>query len=184
MGTPLTDVTATEAANPLLEASPGLMVWTLITFFFVLWILKRKVFGPVSDVIEKRRTRIAEDLDQAEQGRRDAERLVEEYKARLEEARREADELRERARKDGERQASEILGAAQEQRERVLQDAQERIAAQARQAAAGVRDDVVSLAMLAAERVTRRTLSDDEHRRLIEEALSEADLSKLNGSAN
>jgi hypothetical protein len=37
--------------------------------------------------------------------------------------------------------------------------------------------------MLAAERVTRRTLSDDEHRRLIEEALTEADLSKLNGSA-
>jgi F-type H+-transporting ATPase subunit b len=133
---------------------------------------------------DERQLRAGQDHDQAEQGRRDAERLVEEYKARLEEARREADELRERARRDGERQAYEILGAAQEQGERVLHDAEERIAAHARQAAAGVRDDVVSLAMLAAERVTRRTLSDDDHRRLIEEALTEADLSKLNGSAS
>lgn len=170
---------ASEGGNPLLSPQPGLMVWTLVMFLITLYILKRYAFGPLGEVLEKRRAKISEDLDQAEANRTESERLVGEYNSRLEDARRESDELRERGRKDGERQGSEVLAAAQEQRERVLADADERIAAQTREAASGIRDDVVNLAMMAAEKVTRRTLSDAEHRRLIEEALAEADLSKL-----
>ena len=54
--------------------------------------------------------------------------------------------------------------------------------AQARAAASGIRDDVVQLALLAAEKVSRRSLSDDEHRKLIEQAIDEADLSALAGN--
>ena len=165
--------------NPLLSPQPGLMVWTLVMFLITLFILKRYVFGPLGEFLEARRTKIAEDLDQAESNRAESERLVGEYNNRLEEARRESAELRERGRKEGERQGSEIVASAQEQRERVLSDADERIAAQTREASSQIRDEVVELAMQAAEKVTRKTLNDDEHRRLIEEALAEADLSKL-----
>jgi F0F1-type ATP synthase membrane subunit b/b' len=44
---------------------------------------------------------------------------------------------------------------------------------------AGIRDDVVVLALTAAEKVTRKSLSDDDHRALVEEALADADLSGL-----
>jgi F-type H+-transporting ATPase subunit b len=71
---------------------------------------------------------------------------------------------------------------AQGQRERVLNDADLQIQAQARAAASGIRDDVVQLALLAAEKVSRRSLSDDEHRKLIEQAIDEADLSALPGN--
>jgi F-type H+-transporting ATPase subunit b len=180
MTVPLTDIQPVLAeSNPLLSPQPGLMIWTLVMFGITLFILKRYVFGPVSEMLEKRRSKIAEDIDQAETNRTESERLVGEYNTRLEEARRESDEMRERGRKDGERQGAQIVASAQEQRERVLADADERIAAQTREAASGIRDDVVDLAMMAAEKVTRRTLSDAEHRRLIEEALAEADLSKL-----
>ncbi|MDH3227042.1 MAG: F0F1 ATP synthase subunit B [Thermoleophilia bacterium] len=181
MALPLIDIQQIIASsdNPLLSPQPGLMIWTLVMFLITLFILKRYVFGPVAEFLEARRAKIAEDLNQAESSRAESERLVGEYNSRLEEARRESDELRERGRKDGERQGSEIVSAAQEQRERVLADADERIAAQTREASSQIRDDVVDLTMMAAEKVTRRTLSDDEHRRLIEEALAEADLSKL-----
>jgi F-type H+-transporting ATPase subunit b len=165
--------------NPLLSPQPGLMVWTLVMFLITLFILKRYVFGPLGQFLEARRTKIAEDLDQAESNRTESERLVGEYNSRLEEARRESDDLRERGRKDGERQGAEIVSAAQEQRERVLADANERIAAQTREASSQIRDEVAELAMMAAEKVTRRTLAGEEHKRLIEEALAEADLSKL-----
>lgn len=178
---PLIEISPVLASsdNPLLSPQPGLMVWTLVMFLVTLFVLKRYVFGPVGEFLDARRQRIADDLDEAENNRVESERLVSEYNSRLEEARRESDELRERGRKDGERQGSEILTAAQEQRERVLADADERITAQTREASSQIRDEVVELAMLAAEKVTRRTLSDDEHRRLIEEALAEADMSKL-----
>jgi F-type H+-transporting ATPase subunit b len=168
--------------NPLLEASPGLMIWTLVIFGITLFIMKRYVFGPVGQAIEKRRADIAASIEEAERSRDEATSLLDEYKERLAEARKEADRLREQGRKEGERLQQEIVQDAQGQRERVLGDAELQIQAQARAAASGIRDDVVQLALLAAEKVSRRSLSDDEHRKLIEQAIDEADLSALAGN--
>ena len=166
-----------SGSNPLLEASPGLMIWTLVMFLITLWIMKKWVFGPVSQMVQKRRDHIAESIDEAERSRDEASALLDDYKVRLAEARREADGIREQGRSEGERQKADILSQAQEQRERVLDDAQDQIDAQARSAAGAIRDDVVNLALAAAEKVSRRTLTDADHRRLIEEAIREADLS-------
>lgn len=172
-----------DSNNPLLEPSPGLMIWTLVIFGIVFFILKKYVFGPVAEVVEKRRDQIAESIDEAERSRDEATRLLDDYKVRLAEARREADQLREQGRKEGERQGAELVESAQAQRDRVLSDAETQIDAQARQAAAGIRNDVVDLALLAAEKVTSKSLSDDDHRRLIEEAIDSADLSALASGA-
>ncbi len=176
---PLQAENGDDGGNPLLEASPGLMIWTLVIFGITLFILKRYVFGPVGQAIEKRRADIAQSIEEAERSRDEATALLEDYKTRLAEARREADALREQARKDGERQGQEILAQAHTQRERLLTDAETQISAEARAAASGLRDEVATLALMAAEKVSRRSLSDDDHRRLIEEAIEEADLSAI-----
>jgi F-type H+-transporting ATPase subunit b len=173
---------ADDGGNPLLEASPGLMIWTLVIFGITLFILKKYVFGPVGQAVEKRRTEISRSIEEAERSRDEAAALLEEYKVRLAEARKEADRLREQGRKEGERQASELVGQAQAQRERVLADAEAQLEAQVRAAAGSLRDQVASLALLAAEKVSRRSLGDDDHRRLIEEAIEEADLSVVSSN--
>jgi len=173
---------ADDGGNPLLEASPGLMIWTLVIFGITLFILKRYVFGPVGQAIEKRRTEISASIEEAERSRDEATALLEDYKTRLAEARKEADALREQGRKEGERQGAEVLAQAHAQRERVLTDAEAQIDAQARAAASGLRDDVAALALLAAEKVSRRVLSEQDHRRLIEEAIDEADLSVVSSN--
>jgi F-type H+-transporting ATPase subunit b len=155
------------------------MIWTVVVFLLTLLILKKFVFGPVGEAIEKRRSSISASIEEAESSRDEAVRLLDEYKAKLAEARREADELREAGRREGERQKTEIVGQAQEQRERIVSDTQTQIDAQAQAAVAGIRDDVVVLALTAAEKVTRKSLSDDDHRALVEEALADADLSGL-----
>jgi F-type H+-transporting ATPase subunit b len=171
-----------EGGNPLLEASPGLMIWTLVIFLVTLFILKKYVFGPVGQAIEKRRENIAKSIDEAEKGRDEAQQLLQEYRDRLAEARREADALREQGRKDGERQSAELITSAQKQRDRVIADAQDQIDAQTRQAASGLRDDMVALALLAAEKVSRQSFSEADHRRLIEQAIDEVDLSGASGA--
>ncbi len=160
------------------------MIWTLVIFGITLFILKKYVFGPVGQAIEKRRADIAQSIEEAERSRDEATALLEDYKTRLAEARREADALREQARKDGERQGQEILAQAHTQRERLLTDAETQISAEARAAASGLRDEVATLALMAAEKVSRRSLSDDDHRRLIEEAIEEADLSAISTNGN
>jgi F-type H+-transporting ATPase subunit b len=179
---PLQAENGDDGGNPLLEASPGLMIWTLVIFGITLFILKRYVFGPVGQAIEKRRAEIAQSIEEAERSRDEATALLEDYRTRLAEARREADSLREQGRKEGERQGAEVLAQAHAQRERVLTDAEAQIDAQARAAASGLRDDVAALALLAAEKVSRRALSEQDHRRLIEEAIDEADLSVVSSN--
>lgn len=165
-----------DEGNPLLTASPGLMIWTIVMFFLTLFILKRYVFGPLGDAIEKRRTQIQESIDEAERSRDEAVSLLDQYKVQLAEARKEADELRDRGRREGERERASIVTAAEGQRERILTDTQQQVDAQTRAAMAGVRDDVASIALAAAEKVTRKSLTDADHRRLVEEALTEIDL--------
>ena len=166
------------AENPLLEASPGLMIWTIVMFFITLYILKRYVFGPLSATIEKRRAGIEQSIQDAESNRDEAVRLLDEYKTQLTAARKEADELRDRGRRDGERERASIVTAAEGQRDRILTDTQQQVDAQSRQALASVRDDVAGLALAAAEKVTRKSLTGDDHRRLVEDALKELDLEK------
>ena len=98
---PLQAESGDDGGNPLPEASPGLMIWTLVIFGITLFILKRYVFGPVGQAIEKRRADIAQSIEEAERSRDEATALLEDYKTRLAEARREADALREQARKYG-----------------------------------------------------------------------------------
>jgi len=167
------------ASNPLLEASPGLMIWTLVLFGLTLLILKKYVFGPLGQALEKRRAQIQQSIEDAESSRDEAVKLLEQYQAQLAEARREADQLRERARREGEAQKAEIVGAAHAQRDRVLKDTEEQVEAHTRQALSGMRDDVVDLALTATEKVTGKALTEADHRRLIEEAIREADLGLL-----
>jgi len=174
---PLQAETTEESDNPLLQISPGLMIWTLVMFGITLFIMKKYVFGPVGELIEKRRKSVADSIEEAERSRDEATALLDDYKTKLIEARKEADSLRDQGRKEGEQQRAELVAQGQTQRERVLADAGSQIDAQARQAASGLRDDVVDLALLAAEKVSRTSLRDADHRRLIEEAIAEADLS-------
>lgn len=180
MAVPLIDVQVQQAADsPLLSPSPGLMIWTLVMFGITLFILKRYVFGPVGAMIEKRRAEIAQSIEDAERSRDEAQSMLDEYKTQLAEARKEADQLREQGRKEGERQGAQLVTNAKQQSERVLADTEQQVTAQARQAVSGARDDIVELAMSAAQKVSGKALTDADHRRLIEEAIDSADLSAL-----
>ena len=155
------------------------MIWTLVIFGITLFILKRYVFGPVGAAIEKRRADIAASIEEAERSRDEATALLEDYRPVSAEARKEADQLREQGRKDGERQGPSSWRRPRASASGCWPTPRLQIEAQARAAASGLRDDVVSLALLAAEKVSRRSLSDEDHRRLIEEAIDEADLSAV-----
>ena len=176
MSASLANVHPVTASSPLLEASPGLMIWTVVIFLITLFIMRAKVFGPIGDAIEKRRADIAQNIHEAESSRDEAQRLLADYKVQLTEARKEADELRERGRKDGERQRGEIVAGAESERGRIVADAADLVSAQQRSAMSGIRDDVVALATAAAEKVTKKSLTDADHQRLIEDALSEIEL--------
>ena len=53
-------------ANPLIQVTPGLMIWTIVCFLIALFVLKRYAFGPIQKLIDERRERIRRALDEAD----------------------------------------------------------------------------------------------------------------------
>src|SRR5512132_3716855 len=161
----------------LVSPSLGLMVWTLIAFGASLYILNKVAFPRIAEALDKRRRAIQESIEAAERTKRGADELLEEYRARLKEAREQAEEIVVRARKAADALQDESKQAAVKQREELLQATRRDIEAETRRALEEIRKEVANLTVVATEKVTRKSLTPDDHRRLIEDALEEVDFS-------
>src|SRR5215208_202864 len=163
----------------LVSPSAGLMVWTLIAFGVTVYILKKVAFPRIAEALDKRRKAIEESIDAAERTKREADELLEEYRARLKEAREQAEDIVVRARKAADALQDESKEAAVKQREELLQATRRDIEAETRRALDEIRKEVANLTVVATEKVTRKSLTPEDHKRLIEEALGEVDFSTL-----
>ena len=172
------------AANPLIQVIPGLMIWTLVSFGITLWVLKRYAFGPIQKLIDDRRDRIRHSLEEADRARDLSRDLLEEHRALVGEAKGEAEEILSEARRVAESQRERVRVETEDDRQRRLEETRRQIDQATAQAIGQIREEVGKLSMLAAEKVTRKTLTEDDQRRLIDEALSEIDFSALEGSSS
>jgi F-type H+-transporting ATPase subunit b len=171
-----------SSGNFLVTPQVGLMIWTLIAFGIAVVLLRIYAFPRISGALDKRRTAIEESIDSAERTRQEADGLLAEYRERLSEAREQADEILVRARQASERVQDEAKADAARSREEMMERTRREIEQETRRAIDQIRKEVADLTVLATEKVTRKTLSGDDHRRLIEEALEEFDFSALGGS--
>jgi F-type H+-transporting ATPase subunit b len=173
---------ADSGGNFLVTPNVGLMIWTLIAFGVTLWILKRLAFPRIQEALDRRQRAIEESIDAAERTRQQADELLAEYRERLREARGQAEEIVARAQKAAERQEHESLGEARRRREELMHQARRDIEQETRRAIQEIRKEVADLTVAATEKVTRKSLTEDDQRRLVDEALRELDFSALAGS--
>jgi F-type H+-transporting ATPase subunit b len=157
------------------------MIWTLIAFGITLWVLRRYVFPQIQDQLDKRQRAIEETIDIAERTRKEAEQLLAEYRQRLQEARQQAEDIVARARKAAERHQQEVEQATSHKQQEMLEHARRDIETETRLALERIRSEVADLTVIATEKVTRKSLTSEDHRRLIQEALQEVDFSMLEG---
>jgi F-type H+-transporting ATPase subunit b len=172
------------AVNPLIDPNPGLMIWTLVCFAIAFFVLRKYAFGPIQGVIDERRKRIRESLDEAERARDEARRLLEEHRALVGRARTDAEEILAEARRDADAQRERNREEIEADRQRRVEETRKQIEAETRRALEQIRTEVADLTLLATTRVTGKVLSQEDHRRLIESAVADLDFSRLEGSNN
>jgi F-type H+-transporting ATPase subunit b len=170
------------ASNPLIQVIPGLMIWTIVCFLVVLFVLKRYAFGPVQQMIDARRERIQSALDEADAARAEARNLLEEHKKLIGQAKSESEEILSEARRIADAQRERVKVETEEDRQRRLEETRRQIEQATTQALGQIRDEVGKLSLLAAEKITRKSLTGDDQQRLIDEALAEIDFTQLEGS--
>jgi F-type H+-transporting ATPase subunit b len=175
---------ASSEGSFLVSPSVGLMIWTIVLFLITMWVLSKVAFPKIQEALDKRAKTIAESIDAAERQRKESDELLAEYRSRLAEAREQADEIMARARKAADTAESEATAAGREKRDELVAAAQREIEAETRRSLDSIRREVADLTVLATEKVTRKTLTEADQKRLVEEALGEVDFSALSGSEN
>ena len=172
-------IAADSGGNFLVTPNVGLMIWTLISFGIALYLLQRLAFPRIGEALDKRRKAIEESIEAAERTRHEADELLEEYRARLREAREQAEEIVARSRKAAERVEQETIAEARQEREELMARTRREIEQETRRAIEDIRKEVADLTVLATEKLARKSLTGEDQRRLVQEALAEIDFSSL-----
>jgi F-type H+-transporting ATPase subunit b len=174
-----TTTTAEEDEGSLIDVVPGLMVWTILTFLIVLWALRRFAFGRIQGMIDQRRDRIREALDEADKAREEARELRELVKKEREEALADRERILDESRRQAQRQLDQAREAADSDLRERLEKNREELEAENARLREQIRRDVVELTLLASEKVTGKVLDEDDQRRLIDETIAEVDVKQI-----
>jgi len=168
----------------LIKPGIGLMVWTLLVFGVTMVLLARLAFPRISQALERRQRMIEDSIDTAERTRTEAEQVLAEYRERLKEARTQSEEIVQRARQTAESHEHEAKERGQDIVAEAAKRAERDIQAASRRALDDIRREVAELTIIATEKVTRKTLTDADQKRLVEEALGEMDFSGISSGAS
>lgn len=173
-----------EGGSFLVTPGLGLMIWTLIAFVTTMLILNKYAFPRIGEALEKRRLMIEGSIEEAQRARREADELLREYRERLKEAREQAEDIIIRSRKAAEKYEQEARERARKEHQEALEHTRREIEAETRRALDEIRKEVADLTVIATEKVARKSLDGDDHKRLIEEALAEVDFSAFAPEGN
>jgi len=160
-----------EHGGGLISIDKSLIV-QFVNFFILLFILQRLLYKPFLAKMQERTTAIKTSLDQAQAARAEAVRQQEENEAKLRAAYAEAAAIREQALKEAAEESRKHIEAAQAQARKLVDDTQAQLDAEIRRAREELRREVSDLAVATAEKLVRRTLREDDHRRIVAEAIA------------
>ena len=155
-----------------LSFDPGLFMWTIVTFFIVLAILKWKAWGPLIDALDKREEDIRNALSSAEKAKEEAGKVAEDYEEMIRKAQAEAQKIVAESKAVGEKVREEIKLTAEKEAGDILAKAQHQIQTEKEKAVQEIRSSVVEFSLQAATKVIEKNVDSEDNRRLIKETVA------------
>ncbi len=159
--------------NPLIQVDPGLFIWTILTFLVLLGLLGKFAWKPLLAALDSRHELIKNSLDDADKAKQELERLQQDSKAIISEARVEAQSIVAKSRSEAEKLKGELRQKAKEEADSIVRNAEKQIQVETEKAIAEIRSEVVDLSLLVASRLVKKNLSREDNQSLIEESLEQ-----------
>jgi F-type H+-transporting ATPase subunit b len=154
--------------NPLLQFEPGLMIWTVITFLATLLVLRKIAWGPLLKALDDREKRIDDALTKAEKARKEAEDAIAQARQDSAAALRKSEEMVKQAKVDAAQLRQKMIDEAKAESQKVVQDGLERLAGEQRAAMQQMRRETADLAIQAAAKLVRSSLSEQQQREIVD----------------
>lgn len=155
----------------MFDINPWILLSQIINFFVLLWLLNRFLYGPINEVLEARRRKIAESIEAAEIENRRAGELRGQYEGKLAQVDQEAYQIKQKAITEAQAARDEIIAGARTKSAEMVEKAQQEIKLEKKKAWADLREEVVRLSLLVAERVIEKSLDKKAHHELINKAI-------------
>ena len=152
---------------------PKIVVTQILGFLVLVWGLRKWAFGPLMSQLEKRREAIAAEFKAADDRKAEAEKLRTQYEQELRGIEAKARARLNESMAEGQRLASEIKTQAQDEASRRLHQAEDEIAREREKAKEILKEQMVQLAVRAAEKILRQKLDDPTQRKLAGEFIDE-----------
>jgi F-type H+-transporting ATPase subunit b len=163
---------AEAGGGGLFNINLGVSAWTLIIFLALLAVLAKYAWRPILGALEERERRIQEALDAAARDRAEAERLLEEQRRVLAEARQQTQQILAEGRQAAERLRQEMLERTRAEQEELLAAARRDIEREREQAIEALRREAVDLSLAAASKLVQKRLDTEDDRKLVRDYLS------------
>jgi len=159
------------------------MIWTILFFLIVFFVLRKYAFGRIQGILDARREHIDKAIAAADEAKTEAQKLLEEHKKLIGQARGEAESILAAARKTGQAMEQRMKEETETERQRRIDETRKEIANETARALEQIRAEVADLTLEAAARVVGKTLDAERDRELISEAIAGLDFSRLGESA-
>ena len=158
----------------------GDFLFYLVLFIVMVLIVKKFAWGPVTEMMDKRATKISNDIDSAEKARKEAEELAQKRQAALDDSRNEAADIIDRAKQNGEQQKASIVNAANEEVKTMKANAKKDIQQEKQDALSSVKNDVAELSIEIASKIIQKELDQESQKQIVDSYIE--GLGKQNGN--
>lgn len=155
--------------QPLVTLVPWTFIAQICNLFIQVFLIKKFLYKPVKEMIEKRQKLATEELDKARQANEEANKMKVEYEAGLLEAQNEANEIIAEANKLAAQKSETIINKANEEAVALKNKATADIEQEKKAALNTLKDEIGTMAMDIAEKVIEREVNEDDHKKLVNE---------------
>ena len=154
----------------------GIVPWTflaqLLNLFIQVYFIKRFLFKPINEILEKRKAMADAEISDATKAKEEALAMKESYEQDMEQARNRAGEILENAKKTASAQSEAMISEATASAAAIKEKAQKDIEQEKKKAMSEVRDEIGGIAMEIAGKVIEREINEEDHKKLIDEFIS------------
>lgn len=174
---------AEGGGSGIMSVDTTMLVATLVAFAVFAAILAKFAWGPLLQVIDDREKTIREQVDSAEKAAAESKATLAQHQELLRGAGRDRDEILARAAKDAEAVRAELQARARADAEQIVARAREQMQREKEQAVAELRSQVADIAVEAASRIVKSSLSEDAQRKLVDDYIKELPRATSGGRA-
>lgn len=164
---------APEGGGSLIDVNPGLIIWTAITFIFLLLLLKKLAWKPILTALNQREVAIKESLEKAEKAKQEAQKILEENQSSLLKAEEESKNIIEQSRQYAEKLKEQMIRDSKQQAQKIIEDASAEIDRKKDEAFSELKSHVAEIAIQAAEKILSESLDKDSHKKLVDKYINE-----------